>query len=47
MQLLGGEGYLWPTEVVEIEQRYSDAPPARLRVLTADAFAAAKHRSLD
>jgi len=27
---------------VEIEQRYSDAPPARLRVLTADAFAAAK-----
>ena len=42
VQLLGGEGYLWPTEVVEIEQRYSDAPPARLRVLTADAFAAAK-----
>jgi len=42
VQLLGGEGYDWPTEVVEIEQRYSDAPPARLRVLTADAFAAAK-----
>jgi predicted nucleotidyltransferase component of viral defense system len=42
VQLLGGDGYSWPTEVVEIEQRYSDAPPARLRVLTADAFAAAK-----
>ncbi len=42
VQLLGGEGYGWPSEVVEIEQRYSDAPPARLRVLTADAFAAAK-----
>jgi hypothetical protein len=27
---------------VDIEQRYSDAPSARLRVLTADAFAAAK-----
>lgn len=42
VQLLSGEGYAWATEVVEIEQRYSDAPPARLRVLTADAFAAAK-----
>jgi predicted nucleotidyltransferase component of viral defense system len=42
VQLLGGEGYPWPTEVAQIEQRYSDAPPARLRVLTADAFAAAK-----
>ena len=42
VQLLGGDGYSWPTEVVDIEQRYSDAPPARLRVLTADAFAAAK-----
>jgi len=42
VQLLGGDGYSWPTEVVGIEQRYSDAPPARLRVLTADAFAAAK-----
>jgi hypothetical protein len=28
--------------VVQVEHRYSDAPPARLRVLTADAFAAAK-----
>jgi len=42
IQLLSGEGYLWPTEVVRIKQRYSDAPPARLRVLTADSFAAAK-----
>jgi predicted nucleotidyltransferase component of viral defense system len=41
-QLLRGEGCSWPSEVVELEQRYSDAPPARLRVLTADAFAAAK-----
>ena len=42
VQLVAGEGYYWPTEVVDVEQRYTDAPPARLRVLTADAFAAAK-----
>lgn len=42
VQLLSGEGYNWPTEVLQVEQRYADAPPARLRVLTADAFAAAK-----
>ena len=42
VQLVSGEGYLWPTEVHEIEQRYSDAPPARLRTLTAAGFAAAK-----
>jgi len=42
VQLVAGDGYHWPTEVVDIEQRYTDAPPARLRVLTADAFAAAK-----
>jgi predicted nucleotidyltransferase component of viral defense system len=42
VQLLSGDGYSWPTEVMEMEQRYSDAPPARLRVLTPDAFAAAK-----
>lgn len=42
VQLLAGEGFLWPTEVREIEQRYSDAPPARLRTLTAAGFAAAK-----
>lgn len=43
IQLLSAVGYpRWPTEVVGIEQRYSDAPPARLRVLTPPAFAAAK-----
>jgi hypothetical protein len=42
VQLLGGQGYAWPTEVVQIEQRHCDAPIARLRVLTADGFAAAK-----
>ena len=42
VQLLGGQGYTWPTEVVQIEQRHCDAPIARLRVLTADGFAAAK-----
>lgn len=42
VQLVSGEGYLWPTEVRDIEQRYSDAPPARLRTLTAAGFAAAK-----
>lgn len=42
VQLLTGEGYLWPTEVRDIDQHYSDAPPARLRTLTAAGFAAAK-----
>lgn len=43
IQLLSSVGYpAWPTEVVDIEQRYSDAPPARLRVLTPAAFVAAK-----
>jgi predicted nucleotidyltransferase component of viral defense system len=42
VQLLAREGYTWPTEVRDIEQRYSDAAPARLRTLTAPAFAAAK-----
>ena len=42
IQLVSGEGYLWPTEAHDIEQRYSDAPPARLRTLTAAGFAAAK-----
>lgn len=42
VQLLTGEGYLWPTEVRDIDQRYSDAPPSRLRTLTAAGFAAAK-----
>jgi hypothetical protein len=35
VQLLSCEGYpAWPTEVLDVEQRYADAPPARLRVLT-------------
>jgi predicted nucleotidyltransferase component of viral defense system len=43
IQLLSSEVYPdWPTEVVDIEQRYSDAPPARLRVLTPAAFVASK-----
>lgn len=43
IQLLSAVGYpRWPTEVRDIDQRYSDAPPARLRVLTPPAFAAAK-----
>ncbi len=42
VQLVTGEGFLWPTEVRDIEQRYSDAPPARLRTLTAAGFASAK-----
>ena len=42
VQLVSGEGYLWPTEVRDIEQRYSDVAPARLRTLTAAGFAAAK-----
>jgi len=43
IQLLSSEGYPdWPTEVADIEQRYSDAPPARLRVLTPAAFVASK-----
>lgn len=43
LQLLSQIGYpAWPTETRSIEQRYSDAPPAQLRVLTPPAFAAAK-----
>ncbi|WP_084595444.1 MULTISPECIES: nucleotidyl transferase AbiEii/AbiGii toxin family protein [Microbacterium] len=43
LQLLPHTGYpRWPTEVRTLEQRYADAPPAELRVLTAPAFAAAK-----
>lgn len=42
IQLLSQTGYpAWPSEM-RIEQRYSDAPPAQLRVLTPPAFAAAK-----
>ena len=43
IQLARGDRYpLLPTELRELEQRYADAPPARMRVLTAAAFAAAK-----
>lgn len=43
VQLISGEGHPpWPTQVTEILQRYSDAPPARLRVLTPAAFVASK-----
>lgn len=43
IQLLSSEGYPnWPTEIVDVEQRYSDAPPARLRVFTPAAFVASK-----
>jgi predicted nucleotidyltransferase component of viral defense system len=43
IQLIASTGYpAWPTEVADLHQRYSDAPPARMRVLTPDAFVAAK-----
>ncbi|WP_417561820.1 nucleotidyl transferase AbiEii/AbiGii toxin family protein [Microbacterium sp.] len=43
IQLLSSVGYpAWPTEVVDVAQRYADAPPARLRVLTRAAFVASK-----
>ncbi|GEL24895.1 hypothetical protein PSU4_38490 [Pseudonocardia sulfidoxydans NBRC 16205] len=43
IQLLSATGYpRWPTERVDLVQRYSDAPPARLSVPTAAGFAAAK-----
>lgn len=43
VQLLSATGYpRWPTQYCDIDQRYSDAPPARLRVLTPAAFAGAK-----
>ena len=43
VQLLSSTGYPdWPTEILDLHQRYSDAPPPRLRVLTVEAFVAAK-----
>lgn len=43
VQLLDPQGYPpWPTEKRDLVQRYADAPPARLRVLTRAAFTAAK-----
>ena len=43
VQLLDHRGYEpWPTSIQNLDQRYSDAPPAVLRVPTAAAFAAWK-----
>jgi len=43
IQLLASDGYpQWPTEVVELHQRYADALPARMRVLARPAAVAAK-----
>lgn len=43
VQLLGAEDYpAWPVARRALEQRYSDAPPARLRVPTRAGFAAWK-----
>lgn len=43
IQLLSATGYpRWPTQRVNLHQRYSDAPRARLSVPTAAGFAAAK-----
>lgn len=42
IQLVADAGFRWPTEIVDVAQRYFDAPPARLRVLTRPAAAAAK-----
>ena len=43
IQLLSSVGYpAWPTEITNIEQRYRDAPPAKMRVLTPAAFVASK-----
>lgn len=40
LQLLAGQGYQrWPTELRDIEQRYRDAPPAKLIVPTIESFA--------
>lgn len=43
IQLLKAQGYPpWPTMVHDIQQRYSDLPPTRLRTPTRDSFAAWK-----
>ena len=40
VQLLAGQGYQpWPAELRDIEQRYRDAPPAKLIVPTIESFA--------
>lgn len=46
VQLMSARNYPdWPTEDREIEQRYSDVPATRLRVLTLPAFVAAKTKA--
>lgn len=43
VQLVSSEGYPpWPRELANLEQRYSDSPPAQLQVLTPSAFVASK-----
>lgn len=43
IRLLSATGYpRWPTQHADLVQRYNDAPPARLAVLTAAGFVAAK-----
>jgi predicted nucleotidyltransferase component of viral defense system len=43
IQLLSATGYpRWPTQRIDLVQRYTDAPPAALTVPTAAGFAAAK-----
>jgi predicted nucleotidyltransferase component of viral defense system len=43
IQVLACESYEpWPHHWVDLEQRYSDAPPARLQVPTSESFAASK-----
>lgn len=43
VQVLDPVGYpAWPTTLRRVDQRYADAPSARLRVLTEAAFAASK-----
>ena len=43
VQLLSAQGYpAWPTAVHDIDQRYSDIPPTRLRTPVRDSFAAWK-----
>jgi predicted nucleotidyltransferase component of viral defense system len=40
VQLLASRGYQpWPSELRDVEQRYSDAPPAKLIVPTIESFA--------
>lgn len=48
IQLLSSTGYpQWPTQITALEQRYADAPPARLQTLTPEAFVLAKLSAWD